>query len=255
MNFRQKYQSALPPRGGRAKSRIGAALSLFLTTAALHAAGNTADLELSLAVDASGSVDEREFDLQLRGIAGAFRDARVIEAIGSGPARRIAVNLVVWAEHQVPKDISTWLMIGSAAEAEDFARMIEGWPRRVNGATGLGEGLAAALHSIDSNGITAPREVVDVSGDGAETPAREFVVTLPQARGMAALRGVTVNGLAILGSEEGLADWYRSEVLTGPESFLVVADGYENFADAMTRKLIREVEHRPKLSAVFPWAR
>lgn len=214
----------------------------------------SADLELSLAVDASGSVDEREFDLQLRGIAQAFRDARVIEAIASGPAKRIAVNLVVWAEHQVPKDISPWQIIGSQVEAEAFARLIETWPRRVNGATGMGEGLAAALHSIDSNGISAPREVVDISGDGSETPAREFVVLLPQARGMAALRGVTVNGLAILGSEDGLENWYRAQVLTGPDSFLEIAGSYEDFAAAMTRKLIREVEHRPKLSAVFPSA-
>jgi hypothetical protein len=67
-----------------------------------------ADLELVLAVDASGSVDDEEFDLQMRGIAAGFRDAKVRQAIGSGPHGRIAVNLIVWADHQVPKDASGW---------------------------------------------------------------------------------------------------------------------------------------------------
>ena len=50
-----------------------AALALFpLLTA--DAETPYVDLELVLAVDASGSVDEEEFRLQLSGIAAAFRD-------------------------------------------------------------------------------------------------------------------------------------------------------------------------------------
>jgi Protein of unknown function (DUF1194) len=34
--------------------------------------------------------------------------------------------------------------------------------------------------------------------------------------------GVTVNGLAILNSEPSLAEYYRTQVITGPGSFVMV---------------------------------
>jgi hypothetical protein len=223
-------------------------LLINFQSAPVHAEEIAADLELVLAIDASGSVDAGEFRLQMQGIAHAFRDAQILKAITSGPTRRIAVCIVVWAEHQVPKEISAWHMIGSEADGERFAQLAAGTPRSVNGATGMGEGLAAALREIEGNGITAPRRVVDVSGDGRETPAREYVVLMPQARSMAAVGDVTVNGLAILGSEEGLLDWYAENVLVGSDSFLETARGYDDFANAIKRKLLREIENLPRLS-------
>src|SRR5215475_13165650 len=127
-------------------------------------AGETVvDLELVLAVDASGSVDTEEYALQLSGIAAGFRDPDVRKAIRSGPAKAIAVNLLVWAEPQVPKDVTGWFTIASDADAENFARTVEVFPRQQTGATGIGEGIASALRSMDASGIAAPREVVDVS--------------------------------------------------------------------------------------------
>lgn len=207
-----------------------------------------ADLELVLAIDASGSVDEGEFSLQMLGIARAFRDPQIIKAVKSGPKQRVAVCIVVWAEHQVPKDISAWHVIEDEASAERFAQLAASMPRSVNGATGMGEGLAASLRQIEENGISAPRQIVDVSGDGRETPAREYVVLMPQARSMAAAGSVTVNGLAILGSEEGLFEWYSDNVLVGADSFVETANGYEDFARAIKRKLLREIENTPRLS-------
>lgn len=226
-----------------------ALLLLFCVQCATASADEpAADLELVLAIDASGSVDEAEFRLQMQGIAQAFRDPQIIKAIKSGPSQHIAVCLVVWAEHQVPKDISPWHVIGNEMEAERFAQLAANMPRSVNGATGMGEGLAAALREIEENGITAPRRIVDISGDGRETPAREYVVLMPQARSMAAAREVTVNGLAILGSEEGLLDWYSANVLVGSDSFIETANGYDDFARAIKRKLLREIENLPRLS-------
>lgn len=207
-----------------------------------------ADLELVLAVDASGSVDDREFALQMGGIAAGFRDPKVREAIRSGPHGRIAVNLIVWADHQVPKDASGWLLLAGDADAEAFARLVEGFPRRQNGATGIGEGVAAAVRAIETNGITGARKTIDVSGDGQETPPREFVVLMPQARIMALSSGITVNGLAIVNEDPALLDYYRDKVRTGPGSFIVGATDYADFAAAMRRKLIREIEYRPKVS-------
>ena len=207
-----------------------------------------ADLELVLAVDASGSVDDQEFALQMRGIAAGFRDPKVREAIHSGPNGRIAVTLIVWADHQVPKDTSGWFLLAGDADAEAFARLVEGFPRRQNGATGIGEGVAAAVRAIEANGITGARKTIDVSGDGQETTPREFVVLMPQARVMALSSGITVNGLAIVNEDPALLDYYRNTVRTGPDSFIMAAADYADFAEAMRRKLIREIEYRPKVS-------
>ncbi|MGE3832778.1 MAG: DUF1194 domain-containing protein [Parvibaculaceae bacterium] len=212
------------------------------------AAEELADLELALAVDASGSVDDDEFHLQLQGIADGFRDPAVRKAIRSGTAKRIAVALIVWAEPQVPKDTTGWYLITSDDDAERFAAAVESFPRNQIGATAIGEGIAASLRAIDTNGITAERSVVDVSGDGKESVAREYTVLVEQARAMALARGIVVNGLAITNEVGDLEEYYRDNVQAGPDSFVMSARNYEDFAEAMRRKLLREIEYRPRIS-------
>jgi hypothetical protein len=56
-------------------------------------ASSNADLALVLAVDTSGSVDARRFELQKQGYVAAFRNARVQSAITSGKAGAIAVTM------------------------------------------------------------------------------------------------------------------------------------------------------------------
>ncbi len=225
-----------------------AAFLCLLPCVPAAAAADVADLAIALAVDASGSVDDEEYRLQVEGIAFGFRDPAVRNAIRSGPSHRIAVNLVVWAEPSVPKDMSGWYLIESDADADRFADLVASFPRRVTGATGIGEGIAGALRSFDGNGIAASREVVDVSGDGRETPPREMTVLMPQARAMALARGVTLNGLAILNEDPGLAEWYRRWVQAGTGSFTMSVSRYEDFAEAMRRKLIKEIEYHPRLT-------
>src|SRR5262245_28156006 len=80
----------------KVRSTIALALLALLACASPAPAQTAADLQLVLAVDASGSVDQVRFDLQKRGYVAAFRHARVLQAIRSGPNRAIAVTLVQW---------------------------------------------------------------------------------------------------------------------------------------------------------------
>ncbi|MEM8753313.1 MAG: DUF1194 domain-containing protein, partial [Pseudomonadota bacterium] len=64
------------------------ATALCAAGAAAEEAEARADLELILAVDASGSVNNREFGLQLGGIADAFRTREIQSAAASGPEGR-----------------------------------------------------------------------------------------------------------------------------------------------------------------------
>jgi len=140
-------------------------------------------------------------------------------------------------------------VISTPEEAARFGGFMAALPRVPEGGTGIGAGVAAAIRRLDRNGLEAPRQVVDVSGDGRETPAREVVVLMPAARAMAGARGVTVNGLAILNEDAGLARWYRDNVISGPGSFVIPAADFEDFAEAIVRKLIREIEHQERLSS------
>src|SRR5215467_10104134 len=56
----------------------------------LAPAGQAVDLNLVLAVDASGSVDDDRFELQKEGYAKAFLSPRVLNAIKNGNEQSIA---------------------------------------------------------------------------------------------------------------------------------------------------------------------
>ena len=107
------------------------------------------------------------------------------------------------------------------------------------------------MRKFDRNGYDGARQTVDVSGDGRETPPREIVVTMPTARSMALSRGVTINGLAILNEDENLDSWYRNHVIVGPQSFVIAVSDYDDFADAMVRKLIREIDDNPRIGRLI----
>lgn len=200
------------------------------------------DVELVLAVDASGSVNPREFQLQLSGIANAFRDTSIQQAIVSGRHQRIAVSLLVWSDAAFNVYSTDWYILSDAQSAEGFARIVEGYPKREGGGTGIGNGLAFAVRSITGNDIEGTRRIVDVSGDGPETPPwfGEGII-LPQARLLAQRYQVTVNGLAILNDFSKLDVWYRENVKTGAGSFVMRAADYEDFAIAIREKLWREI--------------
>src|SRR5215471_8501306 len=69
------------------------------------------DLQLVLAVDASGSVDQRRFELQMQGYVAAFRDSRVLQAIQSGATQAIAVTMVQWTGPALQIQVLPWTLI------------------------------------------------------------------------------------------------------------------------------------------------
>ena len=206
------------------------------------------DLELVLAVDASGSVDAQEYRLQMQGISAAFRDPEVLAAIQSGPNRRIAVSLFLWAEHNLPKQPMDWFSISTAKEAETFADAVERLPRSIAaGATGIGKAIQFGVWQLERNGYQALRQVIDISGDGEETPPQEYTVLLNQGRIFALNRGIVINGLPIQTADNDLDKYYASRVIGGPGAFAEPAYGFEDFARAIRLKLIREIEYRPAI--------
>ncbi len=207
------------------------------------------DLELLLAVDASGSIDKEEFALQMGGIAAAFRDPELLSVLRSGPRGSIAVTLMLWAEANRPKQTLPWHLVHDRASAETFAQAVAAMPRNIAaGGTGIGKALQYSVWEIQRNSYEGQRKVIDLSGDGRETAFREFSLDIDAGRYLALQDDITVNGLAILSDVPELESYYAHRLIGGFGAFVMTAASFEDFARAFRRKLLREVEYNPQVS-------
>lgn len=204
------------------------------------------DLELVIAVDVSNSVDRYEARLQREGYVQAFSDDRVIEAIQSGFLGRIAVYYFEWAGAGHMRPVMEWTVIEDAESARAFAAELSGKPYSSARRTSISEALDFAVPQFERNDYDGKRKVIDVSGDGANNWGR--LVTLARDEAIAA--GITINGLPILEAAPGYASafymphldlYYEACVIGGRGAFMVVANGFEDFADAVRQKLVLEI--------------
>ena len=204
------------------------------------------DLELVLAVDASTSVDYREFNLQMAGYAAAFRDRDFIAALETFAGGGLAVCLLLWAGPQQSRVAIDWSIVRDGPTATAFAETIDVTPRAVaGGSTALGDALDHAVELVRGNAVEGRRRVIDVSGDGRANDGGSVAA----ARARAERLGIAINGLAILNEEPELAGYYASAVITGPAAFVETAEDYGDFAASIRRKLIREVRGVPVAAA------
>ena len=217
---------------------IGWALFILLAIAGGATAQTAVDLQLVLAVDASGSVDQVRFELQKRGYVAAFRHARVLQAIRSGPNRAIAATMMQWTGPMLQVQVVGWTLIGDKESAAAFSHAIERAPRQLfGGGTSISGAIDYGATLFEQNSFRADRRVIDVSGDGSNNRGRP--VTL--ARDEAVAAGIGINGLPILALEPDLDRYYYDSVIGGPGAFVVAARNYETFADAILKKLIIEI--------------
>ena len=112
---------------------LGVALILAVTPFAPARAQTAVDLQLVLAVDASGSVNQYRFELQKQGYVAAFRHARVLNAIRSGGNQAIAVTMVQWTGPTMQFQVVDWMRIGDERTVAAFAAAVEDTPRQLFG--------------------------------------------------------------------------------------------------------------------------
>lgn len=231
-------------------------LALLVTAWHKPVQAEEVDIELVLAVDGSGSISLPELQLQIAGYVEAFRDPDVQAAALSGPLGKVAVALVIWSDARYPKSHTGWHLIASGGDADAFSGRIETLYQdsaahygRGKGATEIGGGIVFAIGMIEGNDMRGLRKVVDVSGDGIETlPYSKSTPRLPYARDLARQLGVQINGLAILEDVPLLYRYYRDNVIVGPGSFVIEARNFRSFADAIKKKLMKELEPELKVT-------
>jgi hypothetical protein len=204
------------------------------------------DLELVLAVDISGSVDEVEAVLQREGYMAALRHPQVIEAIESGMFGRIAVSYVEWGGDHYQRTMLDWTLIDSGQSAFAFADALGEAPLATAHWTSLSTAIDYAVPMFNDNGFEGFRRVIDISGDGYNNRGRP----VEWARDEAVAAGITINGLPIVNDRPNpwggrppvdLDRYYEQKVIGGPGAFIVVAENYTSFASAVLSKLLLEI--------------
>jgi len=219
-------------------------LIAFLLAASLNLAPTLAwakervDLLLALMVDVSPSIDDGEFRLQRAGYAAALRDPTVIDSITSGRAGAIAITFVEWADYNVHSVQVDWTRIHDRTSAEAVAQRIAAAPREIRtGSTSLSGAIDYAVRAFDRSGFEAPRQVIDISGDGMNNNGRD-----PRyARDDAVAKGIVINALAIMNEVPTLDRYFEDYVIGGAGAFVVKVADFTDFAKAVIIKLIKEI--------------
>ena len=229
--------------------RIMHAVLSFLPALLPTVATASCRLALALGLDVSGSVDAAEFQQQTVGLAAALQSDSVRDALLGFPDRPVALMAFEWSAVNHQKIIADWQVIDSAATLDSFAARIATHPRQAapypTSIGGAMEFAAAALNRSPA----CDRQVLDLSGDGKSNnwPPPERVRDTP------AFAQITVNAL-VIGSDrplggnnlrtelEELDAYFTANVIHGSGAFVERAAGYAQYEEAMTRKLLRELE-------------
>ncbi len=207
-------------------------LAVMIWLAAIPA--QAVSLGVVLAVDVSASVTPDSYVLQHDGIARAFEDPRLLQAIAPGG---IEVLVLEWSDPDKIKVTVDWTAINDKRSAGAFAAAVRATGRSSSGLTAIGPALAAAAAQFDQLPTPASRRVIDISGDGMA----DFGPPPAGVRDRLVAAGITINGLTILTEEPWLEDYYRDNVIGGPGAFVLAARDFHSFAEAMLRKLVQEV--------------
>ncbi len=242
--------------------RFKALLSLYLVVfsiglCSVHAQDNIeVDVELVLAVDVSRSMTGFELEIQRRGYAEALVSAPVVQAIQDGLLGRIALTYIEWGGSQWQRTIIDWTLIENREDVEMFAARLtaqfDGSLRR----TSISGIIDHASGQFDSNGFTARRQIIDISGDGPNNQGRP----VQEARDQALLKGITINGLPLMTRQglgmqfhlDDLDDYYTNCVIGGPGSFVIPVVEWDGFAEAVRRKLQLELARNSPMSRQWP---
>jgi hypothetical protein len=222
------------------RALLGAtAASLLLPRRASAREREPVDVELILAVDSSYSISREELALQYAGYAEAFRHPELHRAVTRGAIGSIACSILAWASYGQQQVVVPWTLIDSADSATAFANRVATAERPMGASTSISGAIEFAIRHFEACPQEGLRRVLDISGDGANNHGPPVAA----AREAALRAGIVLNGLPISGPVSGawIADYYRSEVIGGAGSFLILAEGYASFAAAVRRKILREI--------------
>ncbi|HET6158138.1 MAG TPA: DUF1194 domain-containing protein [Dongiaceae bacterium] len=236
-------------------NRVMEAMVLALGCALLDARVAAADVirtdvNVVTAVDISDSVEPRQIALQIDGMAQALRTYAILEAIQEGQHGSIGFAVFAWYHgHHYPELVS-WTLIASASDAISvsdqllkslrLAREAEGRRQskihHLGRLTDMSEAIGHAAELLRMAPYAASRSVVNIISNGEDNLGEGPRL----ARDTLIAQGGTINGV-ILGGEPRIVDYFRQEVIGGPNAFLLPADDADSIVRLFVRKLRSDI--------------
>jgi hypothetical protein len=142
------------------------------------------------------------------------------------------------------------MRIAGAMEARAWSEKLAEAPRASLSWTSISSGLDFSRTVLEQAPFDATRRVIDVSGDGVNNSGGP----VEMARDRLVAEGITINGLPIVNDRPTfgrmppvpLDEYYRESVIGGPGAFVIVAEDFQSFGQAVKRKLIREIAALPE---------
>ncbi len=212
---------------------------------------------LTIGLDVSASVDAKEFVLQVDGLASALLSPSVRAAILTMTDDPVWLSVYDWSGEWDQRVILPWTAIRNETDLVDSARRIAA-TRRIerSPSTGVGAALRYGARRL-SERPDCQVQTIDLTGDGKNNSG-----IAPERVEIGGERvPITVNALVIGpdreeswdGGEPGIAElsaWFRRYVIRGPDAFVETAVGFDDFARAMERKLLRELS--PPVIGMMP---
>ena len=203
---------------------------------------------LALGLDVSGSVDAREYRLQMDSLAEAVSDPNVQDALLGQPNAPIKLLIFEWSGPNDQHIVVPWTEIKSVEDIGRLTASLQNTQRRIaSPGTALGQAMLAGAAYLAQTQCWS--KTLDISGDGESNlgPRPRHVKPLLKDH------GVTINALVIGADDPVISDirqveisrlsaYFRTEVILGTDAFVETSLGFNGYTAAMTRKLMREIK-------------
>ena len=203
------------------------------------------DLLLALGVDISYSMDEEEQHLQRGGYLDALISKPVLDGVAAGIHGKIAITYYEWAGTGERRTIMPWTVIDGLPAAQAFVDKLRTQPYRRASRTSVSGAIDYGVAALDEAPFSAPRRVIDISGDGPNNHGRPVEL----AREEALSKNIVINGLPIIFQRrfnsafdiDNLDEYYADCVVGGFGSFTIAIANQDQFTSATRQKLLREI--------------
>jgi len=203
---------------------------------------------LALGLDVSSSVDSQEYALQLGGLAGALLDKDVQAVLLAQPSAPVALAIFDWSGRFNQNLITDWRLIQSPQDLQDVAATLKGrLPATGARPTALGAALTYGANLL-ARAPVCWQQTLDISGDGKSNDGhRPKAAKTHPVYATAVINGLVI-GADVTGGDQiadndvsELSSYYRDEVIHGAGAFVQTAVGYNDYAQSMREKLLREL--------------
>ena len=204
---------------------------------------------LALGLDVSGSVDAREYNLQMKGLAAALDSPKVRQALMILPGTPVHLLIYEWSGPEDPTVVLPWTAVTGPQVLNGIIGQLRSLERRqATPGTALGLAMREGVRHLNQR-TECWKRTLDLSGDGQSNLGPRPVDVKPEIEPT----GITINALVIGVDSQGIGDirqseisglsaYFQSNVIVGEDSFVETALGFEDYAAAMARKLERELE-------------